>query len=84
MRAISATSRSVECLKIKRKNFKDKERKVNTAPFLESCKLIWWLKAENQIGSNSLRGKSSSDQTQARAIPVPASKNKNAIQIQIN
>ena len=31
MRAISATSRSVECLKIKGKNFKDKEQKVNTA-----------------------------------------------------
>jgi len=53
-------------------------------PLLKSCKLIWWLKDENQIGSNSFEGKSSSDQTPARAIPVPASKNKNAIQIQIN
>jgi len=53
MRAISATSRSVECLKIKGKNFKDKEQKVNTTAnnldvqlYIFIIGIRWYMKVE--------------------------------------
>jgi len=57
MRAISATSRSVECLKIKGKNFKDKEQKVNTAQVeafqFQQIVMVCKLHERNKIKSQS-------------------------------